>query len=549
MRTGDTSALRAWAELLRLPALFSVPGDALAGAAAIGVRPGRGTLLAIGSSLCLYEAGMALNDWADRAEDAVDRPHRPIPSGRIRPAAALTAATAFTAAGVALAHRAGRTPGALAAALAATVWAYDLHLKHTPAGPAAMGTARALDVLLGAAATAGGHRAASASGAAAGHRPGAGASRAPITTSPAAPAGPASVAPRTAGGARSGAGRTLPSWSAPGALLARVARALGGARDAGVVPAAAPAGSEQSGRLGRAATADRTSVAARIVEAAVSRSGRVRPPRSPRGALVPTARRGPAGARGALVPPAATGGRARFSRSARSALAAVAGRVPGGASGVRLLPGAAGARSELSGRLGKAATAVSAGAATLAAVTAGTARPGSSRSARRTRLGGTVATRLTPAGAVAAGPTRPARAVGLRAALPTALAMAAHTTAVTFVSRNETTGGRPLAPAAALAATATLTTRLLKPPAGRGGAAPLGLPGPIVYAATAARPLFHAALNPSPPLTQRAVGAGIRAMIPLQAALAARAGAPGSALATAALAPLARRFARKVSVT
>src|SRR5690606_32390866 len=54
--TGDTSTLRAWAELLRLPALFSVPGDALAGAAAIGVRPGRGTLLAIGSSLCLYEA-------------------------------------------------------------------------------------------------------------------------------------------------------------------------------------------------------------------------------------------------------------------------------------------------------------------------------------------------------------------------------------------------------------------------------------------------------------------------------------------------------------
>ncbi|NEC02030.1 UbiA family prenyltransferase, partial [Streptomyces anulatus] len=81
--------LRAWAELLRVSALFSVPGDALAGAAAVGRRPGRGTALAIGASLCLYEAGMALNDWADRDEDAVDRPHRPIPSGRISPAAAL----------------------------------------------------------------------------------------------------------------------------------------------------------------------------------------------------------------------------------------------------------------------------------------------------------------------------------------------------------------------------------------------------------------------------------------------------------------------------
>ncbi|NEC73471.1 UbiA family prenyltransferase, partial [Streptomyces rochei] len=86
------------AELLRLPALFTVPGDALAGAAATGARPGRRTLLAIGSSLCLYEAGMALNDWADRAEDAVERPHRPLPSGRVRPAAALTAAGVLTGA-------------------------------------------------------------------------------------------------------------------------------------------------------------------------------------------------------------------------------------------------------------------------------------------------------------------------------------------------------------------------------------------------------------------------------------------------------------------
>ncbi|MYT74378.1 MULTISPECIES: SCO3242 family prenyltransferase [unclassified Streptomyces] len=291
------TALRAWAELLRLPALFTVPGDALVGAASVGARPGRGTFLAIGSSLCLYEAGMALNDWADRAEDAVDRPHRPIPSGRIRPGAALAAAGALTAAGVGLASRAGRLPAALATALAATVWAYDLGLKHTPAGPAAMGAARGLDVLLGA-------------------------------------------------GASQDAGAK--SWSS------------------------------------------------------------------------------------------ATGA---------------------------------------------------------------------------------------------------------------ALTMTVHTTAVTAVSRHETTGGNALAPAAALATTATLAGALLRTPVGRGAAAPLGLPGPTAYALTAARPLLHAALNPSPPLTQRAVGAGIRAMIPLQAALTARAGAPAAALLTAALAPLARRFAKKVSVT
>ncbi|OSP38451.1 prenyltransferase, partial [Streptomyces sp. 13-12-16] len=74
------------------------------------------------------------------------------------------------------------------------------------------------------------------------------------------------------------------------------------------------------------------------------------------------------------------------------------------------------------------------------------------------------------------------------------------------------------------------------------------------YAATAARPYFHAALNPSPPLTQRAVGGGIRATIPLQAALAARSGGAATSLLVAALAPAGRMFARragmrKVSIT
>ncbi|MEU3681548.1 SCO3242 family prenyltransferase [Streptomyces sp. NPDC030592] len=312
-----SSRAGAWAELLRLPALFTVPGDALAGAAAAGARPGPRTLLAIGSSLCLYEAGMALNDWADRAEDAVERPHRPLPSGRIRPGAALAAAGALTGAGLALAAGAGRPALTIAVPLAATVWAYDLTLKHTPAGPAAMAAARGLDLLLGAAAT----------------------------------------------------------------------------------------------------------------------------------------------------------------------------------------------------------------------------------------------------------------GAGARAALPSAALLGSHTLAVTAVSRRETTGGSALAPLAALATTGALTglvaRRRTRLPAGRRAAAAPGLSGSIpapgvadalrtglsaVYAATAARPYFHAVLNPSPPLTQRAVGGGIRATIPLQAALAARSGAGATSLLVAALAPAGRWFARrtamrKVSIT
>ncbi|MFC8436575.1 UbiA family prenyltransferase, partial [Streptomyces sp. NPDC057253] len=159
-RAGRTDRARAWVELLRLPALFTVPGDALAGVAAASARPTPRTFLAIASSLCLYEAGMALNDWADREVDAVERPHRPLPSGRIHPTAALGAACALTGAGLSLAACAGRPALAVAAPLAATVWAYDLALKNTPLGPVAMATARGLDLLLGAAATAGGGAAA-----------------------------------------------------------------------------------------------------------------------------------------------------------------------------------------------------------------------------------------------------------------------------------------------------------------------------------------------------------------------------------------------------
>ncbi|MDX3427677.1 MULTISPECIES: SCO3242 family prenyltransferase [unclassified Streptomyces] len=366
-RPSTRERLRAWAELLRVSALFTVPGDALAGAAAVGRRPDRGTALAIGASLCLYEAGMALNDWADREEDAVDRPHRPIPSGRIAPGAALAAAGVLTAAGLALAGRAGRPALAVASGLAATVWAYDLRLKHTRLGPAAMASARTLDLLLGATATA-------------------------------------------------GAGVTATS--------------------------------------GTTATRGTT-------------------------ATVGTAK---------AVGTAAT-------------VATMSGGAGGGA-------------------------------------TAPAARP---RPAIRHAPGRTLTPGRTPA-----------------AALPAALLLGAHTYAVTAVSRHEAQGGSTAAPLAALAGAAGLGAALLRGRAAPGGPPPspptaagrLLLPAfAAAYLRTSGVPLLHAALNPSPPLTQRAVGGGIRAMIPLQAALAARAGAPVGGLAVMGLVPLARALSRKVSPT
>ena len=140
------------ARLVRLPAVISVPGNVLVGAAAAGWPGGRRRAAkAAAASCCLYLAGMALNDYADREVDATERPSRPIPSGRVPAGFAFRLGGALTAAGLGLAAWAGgRKALKVAVPLAATVWAYDFVLKDTEAGPATMATARTLNVLMGA---------------------------------------------------------------------------------------------------------------------------------------------------------------------------------------------------------------------------------------------------------------------------------------------------------------------------------------------------------------------------------------------------------------
>jgi 4-hydroxybenzoate polyprenyltransferase len=94
---------------------------------------------------------MALNDYADREVDAVERPGRPIPSGRVSPGFALGLAAGLTLSGAAFAVAAdGPRALKVVAPLAASVWGYDLVLKLTPAGTPGMSACRALDVVMGA---------------------------------------------------------------------------------------------------------------------------------------------------------------------------------------------------------------------------------------------------------------------------------------------------------------------------------------------------------------------------------------------------------------
>src|SRR6516162_8537732 len=89
------SALRTYAQLVRLPNLPTALADVCLGALAAQALPQRwlSFVLLLLASACLYSAGMVWNDFFDLEQDKRERPFRPLPSGRIslRAASALGA--------------------------------------------------------------------------------------------------------------------------------------------------------------------------------------------------------------------------------------------------------------------------------------------------------------------------------------------------------------------------------------------------------------------------------------------------------------------------
>jgi 4-hydroxybenzoate polyprenyltransferase len=155
--------LLAYIQLLRLPAVFTALADIFLGFLLtheqIGSAPSVLRLL-LGTSACLYLAGMVFNDVFDRRIDAIERPRRPIPSGRVplRVATALGAGLIVAGLGFAAAVQsvspavAGWSPLIVAAVLLGAIFLYDGVLKSTPIGPVAMGLCRFLNIILGASA-------------------------------------------------------------------------------------------------------------------------------------------------------------------------------------------------------------------------------------------------------------------------------------------------------------------------------------------------------------------------------------------------------------
>ncbi|MEZ6061557.1 MAG: UbiA family prenyltransferase [Planctomycetaceae bacterium] len=174
MTSSDTSSssstsLMTWLRLMRLPTVFTALADILCGflvSSAVGGGMSVGEVLAkpelwclLAASAGLYLGGMVLNDVFDARLDAVERPERPIPSGRISVRTAAVFGASLLVTGVVFAwlsgHLAETGTGGLnvAVLLAIAVVAYDGLLKPTVLGPLGMGTCRFLNVLLGASAS------------------------------------------------------------------------------------------------------------------------------------------------------------------------------------------------------------------------------------------------------------------------------------------------------------------------------------------------------------------------------------------------------------
>ncbi len=100
--------------------------------------------------MLLYASGMALNDLFDIEVDRVERPGRPLPSGRVSIRLVTWLGASGLILGPALAWLGGSYPAAaVAVVLAGCILAYNAGMKHTPLGPVFMGTCRGLNLLMG----------------------------------------------------------------------------------------------------------------------------------------------------------------------------------------------------------------------------------------------------------------------------------------------------------------------------------------------------------------------------------------------------------------
>ena len=156
--TASKATPLAWLQLMRIPTVFTALSNILCGYLITHkLTPAELTqqtdlLFLLISSAGLYLGGMVLNDVFDAALDAIERPERPIPSGRISRRGAAIFGSLLLIIGVGCAAAVGLGSLLIAGLIVAAVLLYDGCMKSTIAAPLGMGTCRFLNLMLGASA-------------------------------------------------------------------------------------------------------------------------------------------------------------------------------------------------------------------------------------------------------------------------------------------------------------------------------------------------------------------------------------------------------------
>lgn len=149
--------MKSYLQLMRPANLVTAVADVLAGLSLVTLTgrfspfaSGQPIWLLLVSTVALYGGGVVLNDVFDADLDAIERPERSIPSGRVTLGQASALVISLLAVGIGLAFGYSPATGGIAALIAGLAVLYDRFGKHmTWFGPINMGLCRGFNLLLG----------------------------------------------------------------------------------------------------------------------------------------------------------------------------------------------------------------------------------------------------------------------------------------------------------------------------------------------------------------------------------------------------------------
>jgi len=130
---GPTKTILAYLELSRpINGVIALISVLLGGFFAVGTLNHLDVLTVAISALLLLSAGNAFNDYCDYEIDRINKPQRPIPSGRVQRRGALIFAIVLLSIGAALGFLVNRYAALIALIVSSCLIAYAVWLKRTP---------------------------------------------------------------------------------------------------------------------------------------------------------------------------------------------------------------------------------------------------------------------------------------------------------------------------------------------------------------------------------------------------------------------------------